>query len=709
MNKKGILIPAVLILCFSYRNASAQNDSSWLDLGVLKLKRGLTQTISIKGEELEKMPFASLSEAINVWLYGIYSNDLSLLYVVDGNLLSDANLYSIYDIDEMIFVQNALIQINGAFGQSQLLLIRTKKNRDSKWGISLAGQSNLVNRDLSRIDSGKNYHSNTNWYHHYYAGASRSFNTMELGFSADYLRDVMPSVRSDTIHTHTPFNLTRFRLNAFLGWKLGKKNEIYVSLNYTPQKIDSTQYYTNPYSAFNASTNQYLKAFTPFARWQAEFLPSLKNGLSMAYLSLTGNLNSISKDTNTQFSLVGSTPYATASVGNDQTRHVLIRDRLAYTLRAGDWNFEPSINASYEHLSYQFSEASSTDMDLGPYGISYSSSYQSSMGKADIYFLTPSVNLYYKESFGFQTGLLDNLSPSYGVKIKKVFPFFNLSLDLIRLWHPQSGSSLKIYGSYAQSCLLTLNDYQINDLSGVRNNSDLSLQFIGPGSPVFPGEPTIYGSNAFMAVSAPISDYWTWEAGAGLSLMKGRLQINENFERRKYQGETTGGLTAYGNNYSNFYTTFPYLNSTSNYLGIQWIPMKKKEWEWKTSLNTTVIYTHIQTMPFPYSSVQNAVGDFSNNGSFSWTGGWVNRFRIGNFSAGLDLLYHFNETVYNQNGDPVKINSLLLQNLYLGYLLPANKWGSLELFLNSRNIFQNTKSDLTDARRYYGIGGKIGI
>src|ERR1700730_18091767 len=107
--RKIIHLSCVSVVLFSLSVTSqAQNDSTWLDLGVLKLKKDFTQTISIKGSELEKMPFSSLSEAINVWLYGAYTNELSLVYVVNGNPLSDVNMYSIQDIEEIVFVQNAM-------------------------------------------------------------------------------------------------------------------------------------------------------------------------------------------------------------------------------------------------------------------------------------------------------------------------------------------------------------------------------------------------------------------------------------------------------------------------------------------------------------------------------------------------------------------------------------------------------------------------
>jgi len=45
-------------------------DSSYLNIGYLSLRRAFTQTITVKGTDLEKMPFANLSDAIAGWFFG---------------------------------------------------------------------------------------------------------------------------------------------------------------------------------------------------------------------------------------------------------------------------------------------------------------------------------------------------------------------------------------------------------------------------------------------------------------------------------------------------------------------------------------------------------------------------------------------------------------------------------------------------------------
>lgn len=94
--KRTALSLTILTLICCASEAVGQDDSSRLDAGYITLKREFTQTISIKGSDLEKMPFANLSDALAAWLYGAYTLPLTLQYVVDGSPVADVNAYSNY-------------------------------------------------------------------------------------------------------------------------------------------------------------------------------------------------------------------------------------------------------------------------------------------------------------------------------------------------------------------------------------------------------------------------------------------------------------------------------------------------------------------------------------------------------------------------------------------------------------------------------------
>src|SRR5580704_10117303 len=117
----------ILTLTCCTSAAMAQDDSSRLDAGYVTLKREFTQLVSIKGSDLEKMPFTNLSDEIAAWLYGAYTTPYTMQYVVDGNPVTDVNAYSIHDIDEVVLVQDASALIATAPGQAQVVVIRTKR------------------------------------------------------------------------------------------------------------------------------------------------------------------------------------------------------------------------------------------------------------------------------------------------------------------------------------------------------------------------------------------------------------------------------------------------------------------------------------------------------------------------------------------------------------------------------------------------------
>ena len=107
-------------------------------------------------------------------------------------------------------------------------------------------------------------------------------------------------------------------------------------------------------------------------------------------------------------------------------------------------------------------------------------------------------------------------------------------------------------------------------------------------------------------------------------------------------------------------------------------------------------------------------GPTPNIGSGVWTGGWANRIKYHNLFAGADLLYQIGEKVYTQSYysstvSVTKVNSFSLQNLYVGYTIKTAHSNDLELFANGRNIFQNQKEDITDSRKYYGLGFRLSL
>ncbi len=230
---KNLFLSAILAV-FVFSVADAQDDSLYYDLGRVLVKKSGTQTTSISGKDLEKYQVSDLSDAINVWLYGTYSNNASIIYVIDGNIISDVNAYSIYDIDEVTLVQTALAQSSGAAPGQQMVLIKTRTNRAGKKGIEVNGQNSLVNlRNSTNTLSGTNTPSSI--YDQYYVAAYRNYKNANIGLTADYQRDVDPSSNGNGLEFLEPAHYNRLKLNAYANVKLGKHSILIFGANYVPQ------------------------------------------------------------------------------------------------------------------------------------------------------------------------------------------------------------------------------------------------------------------------------------------------------------------------------------------------------------------------------------------------------------------------------------------------------------------------------------------
>ena len=175
-------------------SATAQRDTL-LDLGRVAIRKDFAQTVTVKGVDLEQMPFASLSEAVNAWLQGRLTNRYNTVFVVDGNLVNDVNAWSIYDIEEITLVQNALVQVSGSVNQQQMVLVKTKRNKYR--GFMAAGSSYLVNYNSN--SSLPDTKSENNFYHQYHVSAWLHNEKLKFGLSANVLRDVAPAVKDQNL------------------------------------------------------------------------------------------------------------------------------------------------------------------------------------------------------------------------------------------------------------------------------------------------------------------------------------------------------------------------------------------------------------------------------------------------------------------------------------------------------------------------------
>jgi len=702
---KRLLLLALIPLCFINLTANAQVDTSKLDLGRLMLKKEFTQTVTVKGSDLEKMPFDNLADAINVWFYGSYTNAINNVYIIDGNLVNDVNAYSIFDIDEVTLVQNALTRTAGAVQQQQLILIKTKRAQGKGYGITANAEANLSNHYTNNIpstSSNTDYQtglkSKTTLYEQYYLSGYYNTGNIQSGISANFLRDALPEATESGVNYITPENFQRLRFNGYFTVKLGT-SVLDITAGYAPQKAgeDYTETQSNFYADQNFSQHEHI--FNGAIKLTTQILPNFTNVVHADYnnqqtIATTGLLEAEYTD-----SIAG----ATRNIVRSHT--IVAYDNLSYDAKFGDWGIEPTVNLMFRTLSDSTNYAGESVDNSG--NVSNFSDY--GLQKEHIFLLTPSVNFYYKSYFNLQAGVLDNLA-SIGFfnvdSIKKVFPFASASIDVMQLIKPGSSVSIKIYGAYSLSYFWLDNYNMLGDFSsstfqvpelGLANNDKETASYNTSGNTDY----KYYVSQLDHASKS----FKNLSAGITVTPFKTGLSFSYFFQQGAYLSPIFIAIPAYANSV----TTLSAYSNTNAYLhrfGVAYALTGNSALHWQTGLNATMLE---QEYPVNYP------GGDPRTGANQWTGGWVNRLTYRDLFAGADLFYQLGERIYTTSTtDPnalstTKINSFSLQNLYAGYNVKVRGLKGLEVFANARNLFQDIKEDITDDRRYFGLGVKASL
>jgi len=664
MKKIAYLLTVVLVLCLGGA-VFAQMDSSRLDLGYTYLNKKFTQNITIRGADLEKMPFTTLSDAIAPWLYGAYSTSGAILYIVDGNPLSDPNAYSIYDIEEIVLVQDATALIGTNSGQQQLVLITTRRGKGKK-GITAAVQTGLVNASAN----GKT--TDTRLYHQYYVGGYRNLDKISFGVSGGFQRDVMPIEKQDDLKINTPYNLQRWRLNGYFDWRVNKRNLVEVAMNYTPEKLALDGKGTdNVFEKTLSGAQHYLQ---PSLRWHSELLPGLKNDLQGNYFS------SVYKEND---DLVSELTYPVSGEENNQGQTKYdnyfwrVRDRLSYGVVAGDWRIESALDYSYEHLKVSLEQQNvlTRSYNAPNYPPNVSTDYLRSYSTQKSSVLTPAVDVSFRQALNIQAGLVMNISnPLNGLKHN--LPYVRAALDLLRMGSTDgkgdagANNSLKIFGSYAQRTILSPYASLLVPLSVATTIYDVVLPWGASQTGVAGG-------------FTPSRTYWSWESGVSYSVAKNRLQLQYVLERRNMNLPNQ-----------------PW-RSTMHHFNIRAKVVEGDGVSWETGLNVTLLRSKPELSA--YSTIKPGLGDAYPD-KYSPTGGWVNRVRVKRFIAGVDLLYHFAETVNTPTGDNSHVSSVVMPNVYAGY-----SYRSTTLFAECRGLVKNHTQDMMDQRKYYTLGATLNL
>jgi hypothetical protein len=701
--RKHLLLIAGIISLFIFNTANAQTDSTHYDLGRISVSKSFTQNITIKAGDIERYQFSNISDAINVFFSGTFThsstNSTSVVYVIDGNIVSDVNAYSIQDVEEITLVQSALGQVSGGSSSQQMILIKTRRGGPGKQGIIASNQTGLVNARNNHNYSGANKPAGI--YEQAYAGAYKNYTDGDIGISADYLHDTYPQILPNMYTNADPFHFNRLKLNAYADARLWKGTGLSFAANYAPQVTNETY-------LFNESTANSLLQVTGKSHASQHIF---NTNIALSSHIIAGLTNTFSGGYNNYRYNEGGTYYAfftEPGAGYSNATHTnisayqeantwLLKDNLAYHQQLGDWNIDPSVNFMYRHLKDTLNYLQLSYQDSLSSPAQANASYSKATFKLSL--LTPSLNIYYKNVFDIQGGFVailnkENFGPNFPVQ--HLLPFVSASLNISEMAKLQA-IKLSVFGSFARQNAFLIDPYV--SLSGFELEG-----FSNITAPQF-NQSELFGVSSFNIYQA----YNNYQGGFMFGVTK-NFTVDYNF-RKNYYGTLAEFIIPVNIAEAQLEEFYEKANAITHRIGFRYI-IHSGNLNWVSGLNATE-----SKLQLANSAISPAINQYLDKGH-RWTGGFTNRFVYHDYFAGLDILYQVGQRPFSlehwqpQDRDympPSNANSFSLQNLYIGERVKVSHLKYAEIYLNTRNILQNKTSDITDERRFYGFGFKLNL
>jgi len=671
----GILL-TFLVVSLQTSAQHAESDSNRYDIGYLTLNKAFTQHVTIRGEELEKMPFSNLTEAIRAWLFGAYTAPASISFVVDGNPVVDVNSYPLFDIESVTWIDNAVGTAAYGNTQRELVLITTRRGK-GKEGLRVAAQTGMV-KDNSSGDP-----TNSGVVHQYYIGAYQHLDQVSFGLSVDWQRDVMPQLKNEDYQPQIPLNLQRWRFNGWLDWRPDAQNTVSFRMGFVPQKV--TEKYVEPNFGPVTGSSQIRSHYTaPQLSWEGRWLAGLWNKLDAEYLHSGHDASTLNTQVFNNGGIVSTSAYEQTIMIN----RIVLRDHLSYVAGVGKWQIVPALDISYQHI-----DEKNGYVQFQPNSSAIQSS-DSTREKGSLFYVTPQVDLTLARALDINAGLQVNASGMVDTSKRRFFPFVTASVDMLHLGKGTGAAGLKVFGSYALRPNRYIDDYTLPDFGGGGGSQTLFNVYYGKS-----GYEVVDGIPVAQPFYTPLPQCWTWQAGAEYASANGLVTVQYSFERRNYSLVTLDGSGLSG--YEPWAASF-------HHADVRLTVVDEQRVKWLTGFNISLLKSRPGPMnPSPYvlQFAGTPIGDTYPD-KYSWTGGWVNRLTVGGFTAGLDVLYHLGGTP-GVTGFPK--NTAAVPNVYAGYRWGLPKARQLELFVESRGLVMNTHNDFIDGRRFYTLGGSFSL
>jgi hypothetical protein len=716
---------------YFYTDLSAPADSSVYDLGRITVQRKFTQAITIKAADLEKMPVMDLKEALATYYNGIYGSTQKFSYIINGVLNNDVNAYSIFDIEEVTFVQSAFNALNGVLPSQVLVLVKTRRGGPGTFGVTVSGQTNAISKYVQEVpvtatnadNAGK---ASNALYHQYNVSFYSNSEIVTYGGSLGFQHNVFPQYRPDDYWglKFKPYTSNRIKLSGYVDVNLDEYNTISFTGGFVPQSDAEARKRTvviagnDIQTGFDRTGKQNLLYGN--LEYKSTILERITNKFSASYqrLGLKGRL------------LVDNSEPISDTLGTNTA--YTIKDDISYQFGLGDdLIVTPQLNLTYRNAT----DTSSLNYYIVLTRIrGYRQTQQ-------LFTVTPSITVSLKDiiqlQFGAQRAMIAKSTFGNNRTIinkatqgadgalfteftplpsefnnstaKPILPFATVNFDLTKIAYTlrpkkkrpkvyKPNETLIAYASFARTTSYT------GDLYGaLADNINVRPD---PVSPIY---------EAYDSGKA----YNQIAGGLTYSLLKKGLSFSYNYGNSKFA--TVYYKQAVFGNPPNDSAKLVNTSVEIHRLGINFTTQGDHQFTWSTNLNAAFIMNtgpkvNYYTDQMRINSTQKGL----------LTGGFVNNFSFKDAYMGFNILYGFNKSLYTSQsiadtryidytGNTQVIN---LQSAYLGYQIKfdGNTVKSLDLFVNGQNLWQRNFVGSASYRhysanesRYFGGGFKLGL
>lgn len=668
---------------FFVRKAKAQSDTTHYDLGRIKVAKDQLQGIVIKGAELQQFFTVTTQEAILARVG--YAHDL--LYVVDGLAINDINAYSIYDIEEIVIVDNAIAGINSAFRNGLVAIVKTNRGSAGLPRITAAAKTGISRKRIneSRYTTTTSRPETTAaMYHQYFAGARFSGEKWTGGASLDYIRDVMPDLTNWSMPPDVYENRnveSRLRTRLFGSYQISNKQTLSAEIQWSPNRnlLEQDVEWQGANPLLNTTRNEgRFGDLQSVVQLKQNFSSRFFNELSMSF-----NWTDIDNDRYSR-SLYDNETQGGSSVHNiGYRRHLLLRDRIAvHAIQTPHVVLTPSINFAYRHLAglddYQYNYFSSASIpSLQP------SRYQSTIRHhVNLFNITPAMDLNVKDMLYLNAGAVFELSDLRAEEADKVYPFAALSFDILKAASPDTKSAWKVFSSIAKTPDLL--DFVSTDWY---DNMNMSYVGWGGGHGLYRMQPYGSGNNS------------RFQLGTRVDIGENKWHIQYTYGQMKFErgyyipNDYCWTCIAY---YGDYYLTSyvpPRVKESAYHRAAVGREFGGQAGQWRTNL----VFTHLKDQAGYYE------GEIIlETKSSYWQ--WNNGLNVGRFFASADMLYRSNERHNEHLGTPSDKYIFALQHAYAGYKFPIAGKAGLDVYAYGRNLIENVHDS---GRFYYGLGVRI--